>query len=70
MDEGKLNPDNAEVLLVGSSSLLGSHCTQMLGEIALIPKASASSLGLLVDQGMLLNVQVMDVTRDTCDQLW
>lgn len=53
----ELNPDKTEVLLVGSSSVLGCECTLMYTKTALTPKPSAHSLGVLRDPALLFHEQ-------------
>lgn len=55
----KLNPDKTEVLLFGSSLVLGSGCMLMLDEVVLIPKASVRSWSVLLNSAFLLDVQVV-----------
>lgn len=50
----KLSPDKTEALLVGSSSILGTGCTYRLAGIVLTLKPPLCSLGVLLDQSLLL----------------
>lgn len=63
MEEGKLNPDKAKVLLVNSSLVLGSNCIQMPAGVAFASKVSICGLGVLLDPGLLLEVQVAALAR-------
>lgn len=62
----RLNRDKMDVLLVGSSLVVGCGCTPKL---ALTPKTSVHSLGVLLDPGLLLDVQKVAVARSTYYQL-
>lgn len=61
-NESRLNPDKAEVLLVGSSSCLGTGGCIMptLVAAALVLEPSVRSLVVLLDSSCLLNVQIVE----------
>lgn len=66
----RLNLNKMEGLLVGSSSVLRSGCTLMQAVVALTPKASVcTSFGILLDAGLLLDVQVIAIARSVYQQL-
>lgn len=69
MEANKLTPDKMEVLLVGSNSFLRSDYISMLAEVALTPKTSVHSLGILLDLGLLLCAPVATVARSAYCQL-
>lgn len=66
----RLNTPKAEVLLVGTSSLLRSGWTQRLAWVALTHNPFACSLSVLLDPHLLLHEQVTLVTRTAYIQLW
>lgn len=59
----KLNSYKMEGLLVGSNLVLGNGFKLTLVRVAFIPSESVSSLGILLDLGLLLDVQVVAVDR-------
>lgn len=67
-NELKLSCDNMEVLLVGSSSGLRSGCPLILYGIAITPKASVYSWGVILDLGLLLDNQMMAIAKCTYHQ--
>lgn len=58
-----------ELLLVGSSLVLGSGCTPRLVVVQHIPKASFHSLDVLLNHDMLLYQHIAMVIRNTYSQL-
>lgn len=66
----RLNSYKLEVLLVEYSLLVGSGCTPLLARFALIPKVSVHRLGVLLDQGLLLEDHVAAVARSAYYHLW
>lgn len=65
----KLNPFNAEFLLVESHSILGNGITLIVEGVVFSLKAHVCSLGVLLDPVLLLVAQVMLVARSAYYQL-
>lgn len=66
----RLNLDKSKVLLIGPSLVLGSICTPVLSVVALTPKVFVQNLGILLDPGLLLDVQVMAMVMNVYYKLW
>lgn len=58
----KLNPSKMDVMLVGSTSVLGNGCAPRLVGVALT-NPLFTVLGVLLDLGLLLDVQIAAVAR-------
>lgn len=65
----KLNTDKTKVLLVGFNLVPGSGSMLILETVALIPKLSVRSLGLLLDADLLLDGEVAAVASGSYHQL-
>lgn len=65
----KPNPNKMEILWVGSQASLGTGSIPSLAEVALTPSMSVCSLGIILDLGILFDVQLAALARGAYSNL-